>query len=82
MATHLNDYRLLGGSGLRVSPLTLGTMTFGVGPGSWGSSDEEAAQIVDLFVKQARRIERRAGRIPDGHAERSSREHDVRRRQS
>ena len=46
----LDDYRLLGRSGLRVSPLALGTMTFRVGPGSWGSSDEEAAQMVDMYL--------------------------------
>jgi len=31
MALQLDDYRLLGRSGLRVSPLALGTMTFRVG---------------------------------------------------
>jgi aryl-alcohol dehydrogenase-like predicted oxidoreductase len=46
----LDDYRLLGRSGLRVSPLTLGAMTFAAG--SWGSSDEEAAQMVDLYVER------------------------------
>jgi aryl-alcohol dehydrogenase-like predicted oxidoreductase len=46
----LDDYRLLGRSGLRVSPLALGTMTFRVGGGSWGSSDGEAKQMVDMFV--------------------------------
>jgi aryl-alcohol dehydrogenase-like predicted oxidoreductase len=50
MAMQLDDYRLLGRSGLRVSPLALGTMTFRVGPGSWGSSDEEAKQMVDMYV--------------------------------
>jgi aryl-alcohol dehydrogenase-like predicted oxidoreductase len=44
----LDDYRLLGRSGLRVSPLALGTMTFGV-PG-WGSADDEAAQMIDLYI--------------------------------
>ncbi|MGB8365571.1 MAG: aldo/keto reductase [Rhizomicrobium sp.] len=52
MALQLDDYRLLGRSGLRVSPLTLGTMTFGVGPGAWGSTEEEAAQMVDLYIKR------------------------------
>ena len=47
----LDDYRLLGRSGLRVSPLCLGTMTFGVGPGGWGSSDEDAARMVDDYVE-------------------------------
>jgi aryl-alcohol dehydrogenase-like predicted oxidoreductase len=46
----LDDYRLLGRSGLRVSPLALGAMTFRVGPGSWGSSDEEARQMVDMYL--------------------------------
>jgi len=50
MALQLDDYRLLGRSGLRVSPLALGTMTFRVGGGSWGSSDEEAKQMVDMYV--------------------------------
>jgi aryl-alcohol dehydrogenase-like predicted oxidoreductase len=52
MTSKLDDYRLLGRSGLRVSPLCLGTMTFGVGPSGWGSSDEEAAQLVDLFIEK------------------------------
>lgn len=50
MPRQLDDYRLLGRSGLRVSPLCLGTMTFGVGPGAWGSSDEEAKQMVDAYL--------------------------------
>ena len=39
MALRLDDYRLLGRSGVRVSPLCLGTMTFGVEPGAWGSTE-------------------------------------------
>lgn len=50
MAMKLDDYRLLGRSGLRVSPLALGTMTFRVGPGSWGSSDDEAREMVDMYL--------------------------------
>lgn len=50
MPMKLDDYRLLGRSGLRVSPLALGTMTFGVGEGSWGSSEDEAKQLVDMFI--------------------------------
>ncbi|MCB2076658.1 MAG: aldo/keto reductase [Novosphingobium sp.] len=52
MALQLDDYRLLGRSGLRVSPLALGTMTFRVGQGSWGSSDEEARQMVDMYLER------------------------------
>lgn len=50
MPRQLDHYRLLGRSGLRVSPLCLGTMTFGAGPGAWGSSDDEARQIVDRYI--------------------------------
>ena len=53
MALRLDDYRLLGRSGVRVSPLCLGTMTFGVEPGAWGSTDQEAAQLVDLYIDKA-----------------------------
>jgi aryl-alcohol dehydrogenase-like predicted oxidoreductase len=49
LAKQLDDYRLLGRSGLRVSPLALGTMTFRVGAGSWGSSDEDARRMVDMY---------------------------------
>ncbi len=47
--TSLADYRLLGRSGLRVSPLALGTMTFGQDWG-WGSDADEARRIFDLYV--------------------------------
>jgi aryl-alcohol dehydrogenase-like predicted oxidoreductase len=50
MATQLDHYRLLGRSGLRVSPLCLGTMTFAVGAGGWGSTDEEAAAMLDTYL--------------------------------
>ena len=49
MAMQLDDYRLLGRSGLRVSPLTLGTMTFAVD--GWGSTEAEAAQMVDSYIE-------------------------------
>ncbi len=48
MLPQLDHYRLLGRSGLRVSPLTLGTMTFAVQ--GWGSSDEEAALMIDSYL--------------------------------
>lgn len=41
-------YKLLGKSGLRVSELCLGTMTFGEDWG-WGSSKEESQKIYQLF---------------------------------
>ncbi|HEX4452317.1 MAG TPA: aldo/keto reductase [Kofleriaceae bacterium] len=45
----LDHYVTLGRSGLRVSPLCLGTMTFGEDLG-WGSSVEESQQILDRYV--------------------------------
>ena len=45
----LDQYVTLGRSGLRVSPLCLGAMTFGEDLG-WGSSVEESQQIIDRFV--------------------------------
>ena len=50
MTQQLDHFRLLGRSGLRVSPLSLGTMTFGVGQG-WGSDDSQAAQIFNHYVE-------------------------------
>lgn len=47
--TSLDAYRLLGRSGLRVSPISLGTMTFGEDWG-WGATDAEARRIFDLYV--------------------------------
>jgi aryl-alcohol dehydrogenase-like predicted oxidoreductase len=45
----LDTYRLLGRSGLRVSPLSLGTMTFGTTWG-WGADEPEARRIFDAYV--------------------------------
>lgn len=43
-------YKLLGHSGLRVSELCLGTMTFGQAWG-WGATREESRRIFDLFAE-------------------------------
>jgi aryl-alcohol dehydrogenase-like predicted oxidoreductase len=48
--TRLDHYRLLGRSGLRVSPLCLGTMTFGTDWG-WGADKETSRQIFDTYVE-------------------------------
>ncbi|HEX6704663.1 MAG TPA: aldo/keto reductase [Albitalea sp.] len=40
-------YRLLGRSGLRVSELCLGTMTFGAS--GWGTTEDDAATMVEAF---------------------------------
>jgi aryl-alcohol dehydrogenase-like predicted oxidoreductase len=43
-------YQLLGPSGLKVSELCLGTMTFGEDWG-WGSSKDESRRIFDAFLE-------------------------------
>ncbi|HEX6851082.1 MAG TPA: aldo/keto reductase [Candidatus Polarisedimenticolaceae bacterium] len=50
-ATSLAHYRLLGRSGLRVSPLTLGTMTFGEDWG-WGADRETSRRILDRYLER------------------------------
>jgi aryl-alcohol dehydrogenase-like predicted oxidoreductase len=47
----LNRYRLLGNSGMRVSPLCLGTMTFGTEWG-FGSDLEESRRILDVYAER------------------------------
>lgn len=46
----LDHYVTLGRSGLRVSPLCLGAMTFGENLG-WGTSVEESQRIIDRFLE-------------------------------
>jgi len=50
----LKNYRLLGRSGLRVSPLSLGTMTFGkatsAGAASWGADRDESRRMFDTYA--------------------------------
>lgn len=46
---NLGDYRLLGKSGLRVSPLCLGSMTFGTDWG-WGAPRETAHALLDGYL--------------------------------
>ncbi len=43
----LSEYRTLGRSGLVVSPLALGTMTFG--PGAWGADEATSRAIFDAY---------------------------------
>lgn len=45
----LDQYVTLGRSGLRVSPLCLGAMTFGEDLG-WGTSVEESQRIIDRYI--------------------------------
>jgi aryl-alcohol dehydrogenase-like predicted oxidoreductase len=46
----MTNYRLLGRSGLRVSELCLGTMTFGEDWG-WGAGGGESRKIWDRFAE-------------------------------
>lgn len=46
----LDEYVTLGRSGLRVSPLCLGTMTFGTGWG-WGTDEAGAGELLDAYVE-------------------------------
>ena len=45
-----NEYNTLGRSGLRVSPLSLGTMTFGTEWG-WGAEENVARSIFDQYIE-------------------------------
>lgn len=67
--TALNQYRLLGRSGLRVSPLALGTMTFGKDWG-WGADASEARRIFDLYVDRGGNFVDTAVNYTDGASER------------
>lgn len=46
----LTSYRTVGRSGLVVSPLALGTMTFGTA--RWGAADADARRLFDSYVEQ------------------------------
>ncbi len=48
-------YKLLGKSGLRVSELCLGTMTFGDDWG-WGASNDESRAIYDALFGSGRKF--------------------------
>ena len=65
----LDQYRLLGRSGLRVSPLALGTMTFGSDWG-WGADDAEARRIFDAYVDRGGNFIDTAVNYTNGSSER------------
>ena len=64
----MTDYRSFGRSGLIVSPLTLGTMTFGAG--RWGSDLAEARGIFDAYVAAGGNIIDTADVYSGGESER------------
>ena len=62
-------YKLLGKSGLRVSELCLGTMTFGEDWG-WGASKDASRQMFDMFVEAGGNFIDTASNYTDGTSER------------
>jgi aryl-alcohol dehydrogenase-like predicted oxidoreductase len=61
-------YKLLGRTGLRVSELCLGTMTFGEDWG-WGAPREECARILDAFAAAGGNFVDTSNRYTDGSSE-------------
>jgi aryl-alcohol dehydrogenase-like predicted oxidoreductase len=61
-------YTLLGNSGLRVSELALGTMTFGPDWG-WGASESESAKQFELFAESGGTFIDTANKYTNGSAE-------------
>jgi aryl-alcohol dehydrogenase-like predicted oxidoreductase len=62
-------YKLLGRSGLRVSELALGAMTFGEDWG-WGASKDECKRILDAFVEAGGNLIDTANHYTNGTSER------------
>lgn len=64
----LDTYRLLGRSGLRVSPMSLGAMTFGADWG-WGADKDEARRIFDTYVDRGGNFVDTANQYTNGTSE-------------
>lgn len=64
----LTNYRTLGKSGLKVSPLTLGTMTFGEEWG-WGSAPADAEGILSKYIAAGGNSIDTANMYTKGHSE-------------
>ena len=64
----LDHYVTLGRSGLRVSPLCLGTMTFGEEWG-WGTSVEDSQRILDHYLDRGGNFIDTANMYTKGHSE-------------
>ncbi|MGA6161129.1 aldo/keto reductase [Amycolatopsis magusensis] len=69
MSLTLDTYRLLGRSGLRVSPLALGAATFGTEWG-WGAEQDEARKLFDHYVERGGNFLDTANTYTDGSSER------------
>jgi aryl-alcohol dehydrogenase-like predicted oxidoreductase len=66
----LDHYVTLGRSGLRVSPLALGAMTFGEDPGGAGTSVEESEKILATYLDLGGNFVDTANFYTNGHSER------------
>jgi aryl-alcohol dehydrogenase-like predicted oxidoreductase len=64
----LRNYVSLGRSGLRVSPMCLGAMTFGLDWG-WGSDVEESRKILDRYIDAGGNFIDTANGYTKGHSE-------------
>lgn len=64
----LKKYVTLGNSGLRVSRLCLGTMTFGEDWG-WGSDERESGEILSRYIEQGGNFIDTANVYTNGHSE-------------
>ena len=69
MSTTLDSYRLLGRSGLRVSPLALGAATFGTEWG-WGAEQDDARKLFDTYVERGGNFIDTASTYTNGSSER------------
>ncbi|WP_062347127.1 aldo/keto reductase [Herbidospora yilanensis] len=65
----LDHYVTLGRSGLRVSPLALGAMTFGDDPGSAGCDVEESEKILSTYLDRGGNFVDTANFYSNGHSE-------------
>ncbi|RXK81306.1 aldo/keto reductase [Filimonas effusa] len=65
----LQSYKTLGKSGLRVSPLCLGAMTFGEDWG-WGASVEESTKIINTYIEKGGNFIDTANIYTNNHSER------------
>ena len=61
-------YKLLGGSGLRVSEISLGAMTFGEDWG-WGADKKESFKMMELYAKQGGNFIDTANKYTNGTSE-------------
>ncbi|MAY73748.1 MAG: aldo/keto reductase [Phycisphaerae bacterium] len=64
----LTNYVSLGRSGLRVSPMCLGAMTFGLDWG-WGSDVETSQKVIDTYIERGGNFIDTANMYTKGHSE-------------